>query len=278
MGSKVKDVFIFDFDGTCTLETEEGKKAFMSGYIADFAAMLDKSVAEVTIHMTDARIRIKQDPSEYGWAIDGKIIAPALVDAFVEAEVCAQIVLKDLGESLSDWTERRNALYRNNYMKYKTDFRPELLDVLRELRDEGHPFYIVTNADPAKVQTRLEELGEDAEWIKPQVRGFAKKYIVTDGPTFVPEAIQFPGLNRPIFLRKQHYYDILETIRSEQEVGWRDLTVVGDIAELDLALPVALGAFGVLILGPNTPAYERVWAENSGNHTDTINNLWDIPF
>ena len=265
-------VIIFDFDGTCTVPTTGADESFLHAHQAGFAELLGKTPGWAEAVYAQARLLICANPEHYGWEINGQIVAPALVDAFVEAQVCAQIILKKLGEDVQSWEVRLNELYQKNYLLYQTVFRPELLTVFRELRALGTPFYIVTNSDPAKVQKRLEALGDDAQWISPLVRGFAKKFLVTPGPENVPEYTFFPGLHRPVKLRKQHYYDVLTGIMEVHQVSWNKLTVIGDIAELDLAPPVAMGSYGHLVLGPNTPIFEKQWAETHPR-VSTIHDL-----
>ncbi len=265
-------VIVFDFDGTCTTPTSGADKTFLQAHQAGFEKLLGKSPGWAEIMYKQAHLLISANPETYGWEINGQIVAPALVDAFVEAQVCAQIILRKMGEDVGNWEVRLNSLYQENYLLYHTVFRPELLMVFRELRHIGTPFYVVTNSDPAKVKKRLEALGDDAQWIGPLVRGFAKKFMVTPGPKNVPECMFFPGLHRPVKLRREHYYNVLTQIMDVHQIDWNKLLVVGDIAELDLSLPVAMGSSGHLILGPNTPIFEKEWAENHP-HVQTVHDL-----
>ncbi len=259
-------VLVFDFDGTCTVPVAGADQCYLDAYMEGFARLANRSFAWITEQFKAARIMIAASPDAYGWEINGRIVAPALVDAFVEAQVCAQIVLKWMGQSVGSWEERLEQLYQANYLKHQTTFRDELLETLRSLRTRSIPFYIVSNSDPYKVLVRLDELKKDKAWIS-LICGNAKKYEVTPGPAVVPKQMFFPGLERPVELRKQHYFDLLVQIMDKHKVTWDQLTVIGDIAELDLAMPVIMGARGCLILGPNTPTYERQWAKEHSRVT-----------
>ena len=262
MSKRRVPVRVFDFDGTLTVPAVGGEEAFTNAYLLDFAGLVNKPLAALTEEWKKTRAKISADPNTYGWVVEGLMVAPALVDAFVAAQVTAQTILTRMGHDLDVWRKPLEGLYQAHYLKHTTVFRPEVLEVLLGLQGRGEPFYIVTNSDPAKVRQRLTVFGHEADWIGTRVRGFAKKYVVTSGPESVPETIHFYGLERPVFLRKQHYHDVLGHILAQHDATWTDLVVIGDIAELDLALPVHLGARGKLILGPNTPDYERRWAES----------------
>lgn len=254
---------VFDFDGTLTVPKEGADEVFLRAHQASFAEALGKPLEWVTEAYAVARAIIVANPNDYGWVRNGVIAAPALVDPFVEAHVCCQIILKDLGEDPAAWDGRLEALYQFHYLKHETTFRPETAEVFHALLDQGARFAIVTNSDPNKVRNRLMGLGDDLfSRIITKVFGFARKYDVTPEATNLPERTSFPGLERAVWLRRRHYWDRLVDLRALTNLPWEEITVIGDIAELDLALPVELGTEGRLILGPNTPPPERAWAEN----------------
>lgn len=254
-------VVVFDFDGTATIPVPGGDEAFLLAHQTGFAKHVGMTVEWAAEQYASARRMIAADPNTYGWQVGGRLVAPALVDAFVEAQVCAQVVLKDMGEDPERWRGRLDTLYQDNYGTLVTAFRPEFLPTLSSLRARGVASYIVSNSNPVKVRERLEGLGEEGAWVHGVVHGFAQKYIVTSGPGLVPEWMNFPGLDRKVWLRKEAYYNVLLGILGSHGAQWEDLVVVGDIAELDLTMPVELGAQGYLVLGQNTPAYEKRWAE-----------------
>lgn len=254
-------VVAFDWDGTCTELDLDSDEAFFVAHQTGFAELAGRPVEWVREQYAAARALILGDPDAHGWVRDGHIVAPATVDVFVFARVCAQFVLGQMGERIDAWDARLNALYQEHYLLSQATIRPELLEVFRTLRDRSTPFYIVTNSDPNKVRTRLGPLGDDADWIRPLVHGNAQKYVVTSGPDCVPMSTRFPGLRRSVLLRKEHYYNVLVSLMRRHNIPWSKLRVVGDLAELDLAMPVMMNAQGCLMTGPNTPAYERQWAQ-----------------
>lgn len=257
-----RKIRVYDFDGTCTVPTEAGEKAFLRAHAASLGQYLCRDLETVLAQYTEACARIAKNPDEYGWVMNGRIVAPALVDALVAAKVCAQIILREAGQDPARLEGVLDGFYQAHYLKYESIFRPELVPVFTAHRDADEPFYVVTNSDDKKVAKRFEALGDQAAWIRAQVIGHARKFsFAEEAPTDVPAHATFPGLARPILLRKPHYYGVLQQILATHGATWEDLVVIGDIAELDLAMPVELGAQGRLIVGPNTPAYEIAWAE-----------------
>ncbi len=82
----------------------------------------------------------------------------------------------------------------------------------------------------------------------------------TRGPASTPSS-RCPDLARPVLLRRRAYYDILRSVLDEAGATFAELTVVGDIFELDLAMPLALGARVGLVASPRTPPYERAFVD-----------------
>jgi hypothetical protein len=65
-----------------------------------------------------------------------------------------------------------------------------------------------------------------------------------------------PNLSRPVLLRRRLYFESLDRLRVDAGLGWEDVVVVGDIFELDLCLPLALGGRVGLFANEFTPSYE----------------------
>ncbi|MCA9756674.1 MAG: hypothetical protein KDA27_12795 [Candidatus Eisenbacteria bacterium] len=64
-----------------------------------------------------------------------------------------------------------------------------------------------------------------------------------------------PG--RPILVKHGFYFRILWSLLTRTDVSPHECLVCGDIYELDLALPEAMGAAVHLMTRPSTPDYER---------------------
>jgi hypothetical protein len=108
------------------------------------------------------------------------------------------------------------------------------------------------------------------------VRGHARKFDVDDEWTGADAELALPGLERPVLLRRRAYHDILKAILDEAGATFFDLVVVGDIFELDLAMPLALGARVGLVASPKTPPYERAFVDAHACGR-VIEDLTEIP-
>lgn len=269
----VLEISIWDFDGTVTKPDAAGSERYVKAHQAGLASMLDMSPEWLAEQYTLARSEVVEDPNKYGWEVGGYLVAPALVDICVEAQVCAQIILKALDHDVRAWAPKLEQLFHDNYLLANAPIRPEFLETIEAQRDQGAHCYIVTSSDTTKVQGRISQLGERAAWLVDRVHGHAKKHIVTPGdPGHMDTHMQFPGLDRPVLLHKGHYHRVLQSILDRHNADWSNLTMTGDVAELDLAVPVTLGARGILVNSPSTPNYERAWA-NGPRPVRLINDL-----
>lgn len=269
-------IIIFDFDGTCTIQTERGKNAFLDAFQECFARLLDIQPGMVKKRFEEERSGIRGKPGRYGWETDGKIVAPPTADIFIEARVCAQQILKSLGKNPDRWNVRLDHIYQTAYPACETVLRSELCELFKNLRAAEIPFHVVSDTNPSRIRNRLLDLGEDETWISPLIYGHAQKFLLADEPGHLPAYTRLDGLKRPVYLRRKKYFDILNTVRTNYGVEWGDILVVGDIAELDLIMPVTLGASALLVTGIHTPAHEITWA-NKHPRARTITYLNEIP-
>ncbi len=258
-------MLILDFDGTVTDAEAEGAP-FRAGYLADLALLV--GVDEDTVRLLAERIEreIAEDEQAFGWVFRGSIVAPANVDPYLRIMPVARRIFDHFGcfpgvldrERLCD-----GILYRYNYAKSATVFRPGAREVLAGL--DRSSTWVVTNSHADVVREKILRLGasENGEnalaWLSERVFGRAQKYLIDDDLHAVPASLPVPGLQRPVLLRRRVYFERLDALRQEQGVGWEDVLVVGDIFELDLSLPLALGARVALMAGPFTPDYERAF-------------------
>ena len=87
------------------------------------------------------------------------------------------------------------------------------------------------------------------------------------------ESTQIPGLDRPVYLRRGRYYEVLRDIWTRTEATPESTFVCGDIYELDLALPAQLGARVHLVARASTPAYELDAAEAAGGWSHDLDGV-----
>lgn len=280
---------VLDFDGTCT--QIEGSQA---AYLDEYRRLLVERVtdkdskaaigAEFAAAWPQALEALVMASPEAGWSTQsGCAAAPAAADPYI------------LGGEVAAWLERRwraahpgsvpvipDGLYKVAYEKHVADFRPEVPDVLAALVDTGVTVAFVSNSSEKTIGARLDEVLAGAPDVRAQIAvyGNAAKFMVreldweappgrAEGKPFrkLPPAIQARGLERPIYLRRGSYYGALLRVWGEGGPTPKTTLVVGDIYELDLAMPAALGAHIHLVerAAPfATCDYERVLTRKAG--------------
>lgn len=265
---------VLDFDGTCT-DVEQEAVGFLQHYKQDLARVLGR--VDLAADWEEAAARILAAPEHYGMQIGGYLVAPP-VDPYLLATAVSTLIEPDLGDAE---TER---LFKENYRYTTTAFKPEAREVVEALvRADAH-FYVVTNSEPGHVGSKLDALaptGRDAI----RLHGDARKFLVDDpvehagSPRFasVPATLAIDGWGRPIHPRRGHYFDALESIWQATDTTPEDTLVVGDVFELDLALPAVLGCRVHLAAGPRSLPYERAAALHfGGTHADDLRAVLDL--
>jgi phosphoglycolate phosphatase-like HAD superfamily hydrolase len=258
----LKQVNVFDFDGTLTDAEEEGGP-FQRGYLEDLSILTGLRRDAVSEHARRFLSELDARPEMYGWEYEGRIVAPANVDPYLRMRAVAERILdhEHVFRDPFDRTHLLELLYRENYPKTLRVFRAGAREIIAAL--VGTHTYVATNADAETVRAKLRELSADApeptavEWIVDRVYDNARKYLVDDALTEVPAELAVPSLARPVLLRRRRYYELLDALRRRHGLEWNDLRIIGDIFELDGALPLALGAWFGLLVNARTPAYER---------------------
>jgi phosphoglycolate phosphatase-like HAD superfamily hydrolase len=196
--------------------------------------------------------------------VGGRIVAPATADPYLLANFVARRLCDRLGV-MTDKAERAallDTLYREAYAQVGMAFKPEAKEVLEALLETGLPVHVVTNAHTATVEAKLTKLAPRGRE-RLRVSGDARKFLIepatTEDAAFaaVPETMQVEALVRPVHLRRGRYYDALRRIWNDTDTSPETTLVAGDIYELDLAMPAALGASVQLVARTNTLEYER---------------------
>lgn len=254
------DCVLLDFDGTFTLAEEEGAP-FVEAYRRDLAQRLGR---DVTLEWAECEATVRARPTEFGWLFQGKLVAPGNADPYIRSTTVARMLM-DRFDAYREPAEREAALselYSQSYERSATVFRPGAKQVLERLLGTGTPVFVVTNSGTAAVTRKVEALLPDAER-RPTVRGNAMKAFIeppTEGDerfAGLPETQMLDGLPRPVYLRRGRYYEVLRRIWQETSTKPEATLLVGDIYELDLAMPYHLGVSIHLIASAVTPDYER---------------------
>ncbi len=252
---------VLDFDGTFTDAAAEGAP-FVQHFRRRLSEELGRDVMEAGWAEVEAQVLASNE--EHGWEVGGLVVAPATADPYLLANFVARRLCERLGV-MPDKAERAkllDALYREAYAQVGMAFKPEAKEVLEALLDTGLPVHVVTNAHTDTVEAKLTKLAPRGRE-RLHVSGDARKFLIEPPTTpdavfeAVPETVQVESLVRPIHLRRGRYYDALRRIWNQTDTSPETTLVAGDIFELDLAMPAALGAHVQLVARANTLEYER---------------------
>jgi hypothetical protein len=259
------DSVVLDFDGTFT-DVEAEAAPFVPAYQSDVADVLGRDIARA---WRDATEEVHKNPNLYGWKHNEQIVAPALADPYILCTVVAHLVFERF-QVLQDKSFRSAILqlvYSRAYQTTQHHFRPHAAEVIEALLSKlpGRVF-VVTNSNPDTVKRKLNDLIPNLS-ARLHVEGNAKKFILDELSSDEAGYADFAKLpaekrvaslaERPILVRRGHYFRILSKLLSQIKADPKNLLVCGDIYELDLALPEAMGASVHLMTRDNTPAYER---------------------
>jgi len=276
-------VLALDFDGTMTDAEAEGRP-FRDGYLEDLCAMVGRQAGdpEITAIADTVESELQNAPASHPFLWMGRAVAPATVDPYLRMVPIAHRILDTFSVMPSAIDRGRllgNVLYKYNYAKTLGHpvFRDGAGAVLRALG--GTEAWIVTNSDTHAVAGKVAALDRESPgvaWLTSRVRGHARKFDVEDAWTGAAAELELPGLDRPVLLRRRAYHDILKEVLDAVGATFGDLVVIGDIFELDLAMPLSLGARVGLVATPRTPPYERAFVE-AHPRARIIDDLSEIP-
>ncbi|MEO7096987.1 MAG: HAD family hydrolase [Polyangiales bacterium] len=275
---------VLDYDGTLT-DVEAGATAFRARFDARIAALLGRDEGEVSRAFREVEAKIDATPERFGWSFRGVVVAPACADPYIRATCAAHLVFDRFVYLPGEETQRADSIYgiyRESYQGTQTVFRADTKAVLEALLARLPVLHVVTNAAADVVSSRLATL-DLAGGDRLRVVGDARKFVV-EGSSLQPEAFArlpegstIPGLPRPVLVRRGHYFDVLVAIASELSVRAEEMLVCGDIFELDLAMPFAMGSQVHLLTRPTTPDYEQRFLQTSPRATlgETLTTVLD---
>lgn len=254
---------VFDFDGTFT-DIDAEAESFVHGYRDDVAKQCNWPRAQFDRAWADAEAEIRATPDLHGWRWNGVIMASGHTDPYIMPTCVANLIF-DAHGILSEPRARLSAIqdiFKRNYAHAGTHFRPDAGAVLDQILERNTPTFIVTNSQTAAVERKLGFLNlKHRDRIR--VLGDARKFVHTPDPTphgdlaLLPPTLNIPGLSRPVQLHRGHYFDVFRTLWQITGATASTTMVVGDNFELDLALPLQLGASVHLVTRSSTPDYEK---------------------
>lgn len=254
---------VLDFDGTLT-DADAHAPAFYEASGQELALRLGWDDSTLRREWQRARAVVAGLPSTAAWMVDGRGVCPATADPYLIANSVTQLLFSEHRPGLGSAALTAGVLevHRAAYQRVPPPFRPEARSVLEELCAGGYGMRVVTNSHTQAVAGMLDSLsfrGRD----QVVVRGDAGKFLICDSAApdarfeSLPEVAEWPGVGRPIHLRRGRYSDLLRTTWEETGTDPASTLVVGDVFELDLAMPAALGTHVHLVTRAGTMPHEE---------------------
>lgn len=250
---------VFDFDGTLT-DVERHAPDFHEASKEALAAVLGFGLPEVRRLWDEVDNEHRLGPVELGWVYDGRVVGPARGDPYLVANTVVRVILERYG--FEDPGPTVFEVHKAAYMRVAPPFRQEAGRMLEAAVSLAANVFVVTNSHTDTVASRLDALALGCR-SRIGVRGNARKFIVGPPSTAderfdaLPEALSVQGLQRPILLHRGAYFDVLRSVWEASESGPETTLVIGDLFELDLAMPSALGCAVHLVTRPSTLEHER---------------------
>jgi len=255
---------IFDFDGTCT-QVEKVQSKFLEDYRK--AIFVEEKPWEA------AKAKLVKASPTAGWNLNrAPSTAPAGADPYILAGEAAGLIYRERKQEPPN-------VFAKVYDQNVAPFRPELHDVIEALLKKKIKVAFISNSDKTKIENRIQDLFHKTPHKKDQIQVFggAEKFLVkellVDSPVNAAQRAQFDqlvpgiridGVGRPIYLRRGSYFEAL--CATQFPIG--ETLVVGDIWELDLAMPAALGAHVHLIQRTEPfPTYAYELAQVAKGHS-----------
>lgn len=240
----IRQKLVLDFDGTLT-DVDRNFPLYSKEYARMFSDERGLDYNNLNDLVDEAKNRIRRDPSR-GWVHNGIIVAPATADPMVLHLTAYQDVCDQLAIPVDERDKLLDRCFKTAYAKCPTTFRDGIEDFLSGVQ-KRYDVRVVTNSSTAHVKNALEEIGfKDIE-----VFGDARKYVVDQDWSEVPKSKNLEGSPRAVLLRRRHYANVLDLIGTTPE----DIAM-GDIYELDLALPEHRGMRIIQMGKDYTPGYE----------------------
>ena len=236
---------ILDFDGTCT-QVDRVQEQFL----AEFGRAIGVEAKE----WAAAQATVRTAAPQAGWGLmNAPSTAPAAADPFILAGEAAALLFRAKQRPAPD-------VFRQVYAKCVAPFRSECIEVLTALTKKAR-VAVISNSAETEISARLTDLLPAKVRAKIHVSGGAQKFLVKE-PLLdtklsklevarfdkLDAALRVDDLARPIYLRRGSYFEAMCDVYNrfgdaaraiEQKL--EETLVCGDIYELDLAMPQALG-------------------------------------
>jgi len=285
---KITDV-VLDFDGTCTQIPK-----IWRDYLAIYRQGLDDAKFGITDDdWEQAQTTVRRHSPKAGWTLGGCSAAPAAADPYILADESARLILRQR----DDHKTVASTVNFQAYAAAPAPWRDEALEVFSRLIQRGIRLHFVSNSSTVIIEQRLKELlGDESRNI--QVQSDAGKFRVCelnwDARSALPanardkfdalpvawgDSDNSKSIGRPVYLRRGAYFEAIHRVLGGDLSRLRSTVFCGDIWEMDLAMPCALGACIHLVerASPfDTYDYERRAVQESSSQGLISFDLWGL--
>ncbi len=287
---------VLDFDGTCTQIPK-----IWEAYLELFFKALPESGFNVTAaEWSEARDTVRKHSPTAAWTLTGCAAAPAAADPYMLADESMRLILRRRRDHRSVPVD----MHAKAYAAAPAPWREEALDTFAKLIDRGVRLHIVSNSSSAVIKGRLQDLLANHSSLagKISVESDAGKFRICElewdekMPSLLKTAPLSPAarkrfaalpanweggkitasLGRPVYLRRGAYFGAISRVLGGDFSLLPKTVICGDIWEMDLAMPYALGANVHLLdrAAPfNTYKYEKQAVAKYGRRAKTSADL-----
>jgi hypothetical protein len=247
---------ILDFDGTCTQIPP-----IFEAYLDLYRKGLNESGLNVTLsEWRDAQAIVRQHSPKAGWTLAGCPSAPAAADPYILADEAVRLILRRRGATTP--VPIPPTVHAQAYDTALAPWREEARDTFSHLVERGVHLHFVSNSSTAFISGRLRDLFGDRNPVaaKISVQSGAGKFRICelnwdDQAAVSVEAKRrfqvlpvaygekpLPETERPIYLRRGAYFEAINRVLAGDFDALTNSVFCGDIWEMDLSMPYALGA------------------------------------
>ena len=267
-----------DCDGTLT-NLEKSAEGFTANYLRRVQKDLNLSPEQFQRVWNTCQTEVKENPNDHGFRDPetGVITAPSNGDHMTFVRSIAEYLLTTLlqnpeslgfeknhkwpkplpqdGVQLNTFIDTKFFLPTYDETKgEKLDFKEGIEDFLDWLLGVTEKRSIITNSSTTKIEDEVDKIGFGG---RVPVHGDAKKYILNTKWALpgrgLPTMDVKPILERLYYLQREFYFKAL--MASGFNLEGKKI-IIGDCLEMDLILPVILGADGIYMTRPTSPPHE----------------------
>ena len=252
--SKEGGKVVMDFDGTVT-DLHSRSETYLNSFVEKMAKKIGMNESELKELVGLATQAVINHPENYAWRNGNGTRVSAATDIFLITQQAAESVLKNLRINPSLKIPPKNQVGRlmTNLFAYSRPlmefvFQPGVGEFIDQLK-EGGGLVIVTNSGTDQVKKDLGQLMGLDHGIP--VVGNARKYFIDEKWSQGLQKEKFHPYPYPesVSLQRPLYYEVLTNLGAIK-------LVMGDMSELDLFLPQAMGIPTALKRSPTTPYWE----------------------